>query len=119
MPWVQSSLSADGTSQHGFCLSSDTGEEDQTEATSIKPLSPAPAPSEHSGNDFMKRAVAFLRRSGHSSSVQSSDSPSCQLANGHAQSVGSHTHSAYISSDNDSEFEDADMKRELQKLREK
>ncbi|XP_048067106.1 serine/threonine-protein kinase WNK2-like isoform X3 [Megalobrama amblycephala] len=113
MPCAQSSLSADGTMQ---CLSSDTGEgeEDPSEAPSAKPSSPAPAPS-----DFMKRAVAFLRRSGHSSSVQSSDSPTCPVANGHAPSVTSHAHSAYVSSDNDSEFEDADMKRELQKLREK
>ncbi|XP_051758410.1 serine/threonine-protein kinase WNK2-like isoform X2 [Ctenopharyngodon idella] len=111
MPCAQSSLSADGTMQ---CLSSDTGEEDPSEAPSVKPSSPAPAPS-----DFMKRAVAFLRRSGHSSSVQSSDSPTCPVVNGHAPSVTSHAHSAYVSSDNDSEFEDADMKRELQKLREK
>ncbi|KAL0185615.1 hypothetical protein M9458_017285, partial [Cirrhinus mrigala] len=107
MPCAQSSLSADGTAQ---CLSSDTGEEDQTEAPSVKPTSPAPVPSEGSGGDFMKRAVA--------SSVQSSDSPPCPLVNGHAPSVSSHAHSAYVSSDNDSEFEDADMKRELQKLRE-
>ncbi|XP_073672388.1 serine/threonine-protein kinase WNK2 isoform X2 [Paramisgurnus dabryanus] len=118
-PRVQSSFSADGTVHQGYCLSSDTGEEDQTETLSIKPSSSAPAPSEHGGSDFMKRAVAFLRRSGNSSNVQSSDSPSCSLANGHTPSVGSRTHSAYISSDNDSEFEDADIKRELQKLREK
>lgn len=116
-PRVHSSLSADGTVHQGYCLSSDTGEEDQT--LSVKPSSSAPAQSEHGGSDFMKRAVAFLHRSGNSSNVQSSDSPSCPLANGHAPSVGSQTHSAYISSDNDSEFEDADMKRELQKLREK
>ncbi|XP_051509229.1 serine/threonine-protein kinase WNK2-like [Myxocyprinus asiaticus] len=110
---IQSSVSADGSATQRLCLSSDTGEEDQSAPPPVKPS------SEYSGSDFMKRAVAFLRRSGHSSSVQSSDSPSCPMENGHAQSVGSHTHSAYISSDNDSEFEDADMKRELQKLREK
>ncbi|XP_043089236.1 serine/threonine-protein kinase WNK2-like isoform X2 [Puntigrus tetrazona] len=112
MPCAQSSLSADGTAQ---CLSSDTGDEDQS--TKASPL--APARSESGGGDFMKRAVAFLRRSGHSSSVQSSDSPPCPLVNGHAPSVSGHAHSTYVSSDNDSEFEDADMKRELQKLREK
>ncbi|XP_077073772.1 serine/threonine-protein kinase WNK2 isoform X6 [Siphateles boraxobius] len=111
MPCARSCQSADGTMQ---CLSSDSGEEDPSVAPSIRPSAPAPARS-----DFMKRAVAFLRRSGHSSSVQSSDSPSCPVANGHAPSVTSHAHSAYVSSDNDSEFEDADMKRELQKLREK
>ncbi|XP_016085022.1 serine/threonine-protein kinase WNK2-like [Sinocyclocheilus grahami] len=116
MPCAQSSLSADGTAQ---CLSSDTGEEDQSETPSAKPSSLAPAPSESGDGDFMKRAVAFLRRSGHSSSVQSSDSPPCPLVNGHAPSVSGPAHSAYVSSDNDSEFEDADMKREMQKLREK
>ncbi|XP_067269013.1 serine/threonine-protein kinase WNK2-like isoform X2 [Pseudorasbora parva] len=113
MPCARSSLSADGTTQ---CLSSDSGDEDPSEVLSAKPSSPVPAPA---SSDFMKRAVAFLRRSGHSSSVQSSDSPTCTLANGHAPSATSHAHSAYVSSDNDSEFEDADMKRELQKLREK
>ncbi|XP_039530738.1 serine/threonine-protein kinase WNK2 isoform X2 [Pimephales promelas] len=111
MPCTRSCQSADGTMQ---CLSSDSGEDDPSGSPSIRPSAPAPARS-----DFMKRAVAFLRRSGHSSSVQSSDSPSCPVANGHAPSVASHAHSAYVSSDNDSEFEDADMKRELQKLREK
>ncbi|XP_039971517.1 serine/threonine-protein kinase WNK2 [Xiphias gladius] len=77
-------------------------------------LDPA-TPSQHTrterrGSDLMKRAVAFLRRSGRSSSVQSSDSPS--------RHGGVHG-SAYGSSDNDSEMEDSDMKRELQRLREK
>ncbi|XP_059378823.1 LOW QUALITY PROTEIN: serine/threonine-protein kinase WNK2-like [Carassius carassius] len=112
----QSSLSSDGTAQ---CLSSDTEEEDQSQTLSVKPTTPAPVLSECSGGEFMKRVVAFFRRSGHSSSVQSSDSRTCPLVNGHAPSVTGHAHSAYVSSDNDSEFEDADMKRELQKLREK
>ncbi|XP_052459434.1 serine/threonine-protein kinase WNK2-like [Carassius gibelio] len=107
---------SDGTAQ---CLSSDTEEEDQSQTLSVKPTTPAPVLSECSGGDFMKRAVAFFRRSGHSSSVQSSDSHTCPLVNGHAPSITGHAHSAYISSYNDSEFEDADMKRQLQKLREK
>ncbi|XP_045931061.1 serine/threonine-protein kinase WNK2 [Micropterus dolomieu] len=80
------------------------------------PAKLAPAtPSQHTrserrGSDLMKRAVAFLRRSGRSSSVQSSDSPS--------RHGGVHG-SAYASSDNDSEMEDSDMKKELQRLREK
>ena len=92
-----------------------------------RPTPPSKMSSEHSGagggsgGDLMKRAVAFLRRSGHSSSstVHSSDSPSRQPAvmNGHAPSPAAP--SSYMSSDNDSEFEDADMKKELQKLREK
>ncbi|XP_038135798.1 serine/threonine-protein kinase WNK2 isoform X6 [Cyprinodon tularosa] len=66
--------------------------------------------SERRGSDLMKRAVAFLRRTGRSSSVQSSDSPSRH---------GGVPGSAYASSDNDSEMEDSDIKRELQRLREK
>lgn len=83
---------------------------------------PAHALSEHSGSDLMKRAVAFLRRTGRSKSEQTSDSPCRQTVamNGHAAAPpAGHPHSSYISSDNDSEFEDADMKKELHKLREK
>ncbi|XP_019736226.1 serine/threonine-protein kinase WNK2 isoform X2 [Hippocampus comes] len=94
---------------HARFLSSDSGAE-----SSPAKLAPA-TPSQHTrserrGSDLMKRAVAFLRRSGRSSSVQSSDSPSR-----HGGVYGS----AYASSDNDSEMEDSDMKRELQTLREK
>lgn len=103
---------------------SDSADEDSSSValSAAHPVPPAHALSEHSGSDLMKRAVAFLRRSGRSKSEQSSDSPSRQpvAMNGYAPSpcVG-HPHSSYISSDNDSEFEDADMKKELQKLREK
>ncbi|XP_029974521.1 serine/threonine-protein kinase WNK2 isoform X2 [Salarias fasciatus] len=95
------------------------------ESSSVAPPAhhapPAHALSEHSGSDLMKRAVAFLRRSGRSKSEQSSDSPGRQpvAMNGHTPPAAGHPHSSYISSDNDSEFEDADMKKELQKLREK
>lgn len=92
---------------HARFLSSDSG----PESSPIKLASATPSqhtPSERRGSDLMKRAVAFLRRSGHSGSVQSSDSPSR-----HVQG------SAYGSSDNDSEMEDPDMKKELQRLREK
>ncbi|XP_077429328.1 serine/threonine-protein kinase WNK2 isoform X9 [Vanacampus margaritifer] len=94
---------------HARFLSSDSGAE-----SSPAKLAPA-TPSQHTrserrGSDLMKRAVAFLRRSGRSSSVQSSDSPSRH---------GGVTGSAYASSDNDSEMEDSDMKRELQTLMEK
>uniref|UniRef100_A0A3Q3NH28 non-specific serine/threonine protein kinase n=1 Tax=Mastacembelus armatus TaxID=205130 RepID=A0A3Q3NH28_9TELE len=94
---------------HARFLSSDSGAE-----SSPAKLAP-PTPSQHTrserrGSDLMKRAVAFLRRSGRSSSVQSSDSP--------GRHGGVHG-SAYASSDNDSELEDSDMKRELQRLREK
>ncbi|XP_061115079.1 serine/threonine-protein kinase WNK2-like [Conger conger] len=79
----------------------------------------APGPSEHGGSDLMKKAVAFLRRTGRSSSAHSSDSPGRQ---GHAPPVhvsALHSHSSYVSSDNDSELEDADIRKEVQRLREK
>ncbi|XP_072521653.1 serine/threonine-protein kinase WNK2 isoform X3 [Salminus brasiliensis] len=89
-------------------MSSDSG------AESSPAKMPPPTPSrlgrsERRGSDFMKRAVAFLRRSGRSSSVQSSDSPSRQGG----------VYGSYVSSDNDSEMEDSDIKKELQRLREK
>ncbi|XP_024268357.1 serine/threonine-protein kinase WNK2 isoform X5 [Oncorhynchus tshawytscha] len=106
------SMSVDVTVHaHPRFLSSDSGAE-----SSPAKLAPA-TPSRHGhsgerrGSDLMKRAVAFLRRSGRrSSSVQSSDSPSRQ---------GGVHGSAYVSSDNDSEMEDSDMKRELTRLKEK
>ncbi|XP_067359414.1 serine/threonine-protein kinase WNK2 isoform X2 [Channa argus] len=94
---------------HARFLSSDSG----AESSPAKLAPPTPSHqtrSERRGSDLMKRAVAFLRRSGRSSSVQSSDSPS--------RHGGVHG-SAYASSDNDSEMEDSDIKRELQRLREK
>nr|XP_046239618.1 serine/threonine-protein kinase WNK2 isoform X2 [Scatophagus argus] len=94
---------------HARFLSSDSGAE--SSPAKLAPATPSQRTrSERRGSDLMKRAVAFLRRSGRSSSVQSSDSPS--------RHGGVHG-SAYASSDNDSEMEDSDMKRELQRLREK
>ncbi|XP_040890070.1 serine/threonine-protein kinase WNK2 [Toxotes jaculatrix] len=94
---------------HARFLSSDSGAE--SSPAKLAPATPSHhTRSERRGSDLMKRAVAFLRRSGRSSSVQSSDSPS--------RHGGVHG-SAYGSSDNDSEMEDSDMKRELQRLREK
>lgn len=94
---------------HARFLSSDSG----AESSPAKIASATPTRqnrSERRGSDLMKRAVAFLRRSGRSSSVQSSDSPS---------RAGGVQGSAYVSSDNDSEMEDSDMKKELHRLREK
>ncbi|KAM4587058.1 serine/threonine-protein kinase WNK2 isoform 10-T12 [Odontesthes bonariensis] len=94
---------------HARFLSSDSG----AESSPAKLAYATPSKhhrSERRGSDLMKRAVAFLRRTGRSSSVQSSDSPS--------RHGGVHG-SAYASSDNDSEMEDSDIKRELQRLREK
>ncbi|XP_047439215.1 serine/threonine-protein kinase WNK2 isoform X7 [Mugil cephalus] len=94
---------------HARFLSSDSGAE--SSPAKLASATPSHHPrSERRGSDLMKRAVAFLRRSGRSSSVQSSDSPS--------RHGGVHG-SAYASSDNDSEMEDSDIKKELQRLREK
>uniref|UniRef100_A0A9J8AYU5 non-specific serine/threonine protein kinase n=1 Tax=Cyprinus carpio carpio TaxID=630221 RepID=A0A9J8AYU5_CYPCA len=103
LPRTQTSVSAD-VPIHTRFMSSDSGAE--SSPVKMAPTMPSRhGRSERRGSDFMKRAVAFLRRSGRSSSVQSSDSPSRK--------------GAYVSSDNDSEMEDSDIKRELQRLREK
>ncbi|XP_018096432.1 serine/threonine-protein kinase WNK2 isoform X2 [Xenopus laevis] len=76
-------------------------------------------PSKGGTNDFMKKAAAFLHRSGKAS-TQSPDSTKGQVIKIPSINVTSfHSQSSYMSSDNDSEFEDADMKKQLQSLREK
>uniref|UniRef100_A0A1A8I2A9 WNK lysine deficient protein kinase 2 n=1 Tax=Nothobranchius kuhntae TaxID=321403 RepID=A0A1A8I2A9_NOTKU len=113
----------DASTHHSSHLYSDSADEDSSSMALplAKPVPPAHTLSEHSGSDLVKRAVAFLRRSGRSKSEQSSDSPSrlTVAMNGHTPSPSAGDVHSYISSDNDSEFEDADMKKELQKLREK
>ncbi|XP_052465335.1 serine/threonine-protein kinase WNK2 isoform X1 [Carassius gibelio] len=102
----RASLSADVTVQTRF-MSSDSGAE--SSPAKMAPTTPSRhGRTERRGSDLMKRAVAFLRRSGRSSSVQSSDSPSRKGG----------VYGSYVSSDNDSEMEDSDIK-ELQRLREK
>uniref|UniRef100_A0A3P9LPD2 non-specific serine/threonine protein kinase n=1 Tax=Oryzias latipes TaxID=8090 RepID=A0A3P9LPD2_ORYLA len=105
---TSNSVRVDVTVQARF-LSSDSGAESSPAKLAPTTLSQQPR-SERRGSDLMRRAVAFLRRTGRSSSVQSSDSPSRH---------GGIPGSAYASSDNDSEMEDSDIKRELQRLREK
>ncbi|KAJ6668385.1 hypothetical protein lerEdw1_015762 [Lerista edwardsae] len=91
--------------------SSDSGDE------SLQRKSAATPPSLQSSS--AGKASSFLQKSGKSSS-QGLDSP-----NGHGTKIPAinvtsfHSQSSYVSSDNDSEFEDADMKKELQHLREK
>uniref|UniRef100_A0A096LPU9 non-specific serine/threonine protein kinase n=1 Tax=Poecilia formosa TaxID=48698 RepID=A0A096LPU9_POEFO len=107
-PPPMDSVPVDVTVRVSF-LPADSGAE--SSPAKLAPATPSQyARSERRGSDLMKRAVAFLRRTGRSSSVQSSDSP-CR----HGGLPGS----AYASSDNDSEMEDSDIKRELQRLREK
>ncbi|NXW09270.1 WNK2 kinase, partial [Fregetta grallaria] len=79
---------------------------------------PSP-PSSSAATDLIKKAAAFLQRSGKASSP-GLDSPNGQGTKIPTINITSfHSQSSYMSSDNDSEFEDADMKKELQNLREK
>ncbi|XP_027744641.1 serine/threonine-protein kinase WNK2 isoform X5 [Empidonax traillii] len=76
-------------------------------------------PSSNAATDLIKKAAAFLQRSGKGGSP-GLESPSGQGAKIPTINITSfHSQSSYMSSDNDSEFEDADMKKELQNLREK
>lgn len=88
------------------------------------PRPPVPAsqlspPSSSTATDLIKKAAAFLQRSGKGGS------PGPESPNGQGVKIPTinitsfHSQSSYMSSDNDSEFEDADMKKELQNLREK
>ncbi|KAI1234303.1 Serine/threonine-protein kinase WNK2, partial [Lamprotornis superbus] len=76
-------------------------------------------PSSSTATDLIKKAAAFLQRSGKGGS------PGPESPNGQGTKIPTinitsfHSQSSYMSSDNDSEFEDADMKKELQNLREK
>lgn len=98
-----------------FCghVSSDSGDE----ILPPKAKDAAPSTPSKGANEFMKKAAAFLHRK---ASVQSPESPSGQGMKIPSINVTSfHSQSSYVSSDNDSELEDADMKKELQNLREK
>ncbi|NXM05869.1 WNK2 kinase, partial [Tyrannus savana] len=76
-------------------------------------------PSSSAATDLIKKAAAFLHRSGKGGSL-GLESPNGQGAKIPTINITSfHSQSSYMSSDNDSEFEDADMKKELQNLREK
>ncbi|XP_043833969.1 serine/threonine-protein kinase WNK2 isoform X11 [Dromiciops gliroides] len=103
----------------GEPISSDSGDECPRRKPSIQKQSSLPSSS--TASDFMKKAAAaLLHRSGKTGSL-GSDSPSkSQGMKIPTISVTSfHSQSSYVSSDNDSEFEDADIKKELQSLREK
>ncbi|XP_058025945.1 serine/threonine-protein kinase WNK2 isoform X5 [Ahaetulla prasina] len=96
--------------------SSDSGDESFPGKPDASPLS---LQSSRLGNDNFKKTSCILQKSVKSSS-QGLNSP-----NGHGSKIPTinitsfHSQSSYVSSDNDSEFEDADMKKELQNLREK
>ncbi|XP_037241839.1 serine/threonine-protein kinase WNK2 isoform X10 [Falco rusticolus] len=111
---VQTASSVDVLCDQG---SSDSADEPfHCQSVAAAQLSP---PSSSAATDLIKKAAAFLQRSGKASSP-SLDSPNGQGTKIPTINITSfHSQSSYMSSDNDSEFEDADMKKELQNLREK
>ncbi|KAM6256763.1 serine/threonine-protein kinase WNK2 [Porphyrio hochstetteri] len=111
---VQTASSVDVLCDQG---SSDSADEPfPRQSVAAAQLSP---PSSSTATDLIKKAAAFLQRSGKVSSP-ALDSPNGQGAKIPTINITSfHSQSSYMSSDNDSEFEDADMKKELQNLREK
>ncbi|XP_074986453.1 serine/threonine-protein kinase WNK2 isoform X19 [Caretta caretta] len=110
---VQTASFLDVLSDHG---SSDSGDESlQRKSVAVQPS----LKSSGAANDITKKAASVLQRSGKTSA------PGPDLRNGQGTKIPTinitsfHSQSSYMSSDNDSEFEDADMKKELQNLREK
>ncbi|KAM9182277.1 serine/threonine-protein kinase WNK2 isoform 3-T3 [Mergus octosetaceus] len=113
---VQTASSVDVLCDQGSSDSADEPFHRQAAAAAAAQLSP---PSSSAATDLIKKAAAFLQRSGKASS-QGLDSPNGQGTKIPTINITSfHSQSSYMSSDNDSEFEDADMKKELQNLREK
>ncbi|XP_059571480.1 serine/threonine-protein kinase WNK2 isoform X8 [Alligator mississippiensis] len=110
---MQTASSVDVFYDHG---SSDSGDEFlQHQSLAAQPS----VQSTTAASDLIKKATAFLQRSGKTIS-QGLESPNGQGAKIPTINITTfHSQSSYMSSDNDSEFEDADMKKELQNLREK
>ncbi|NXJ11682.1 WNK2 kinase, partial [Odontophorus gujanensis] len=110
---VQTASSVDVLCEQG---SSDSAEEPFHRQAAAAQLF---SPSSSAASDLIKKAAAFLQRTGKAGS-QGPDSPNGQGTKIPTINITSfHSQSSYMSSDNDSEFEDADMKKELQNLREK
>ncbi|XP_029403137.1 serine/threonine-protein kinase WNK2 isoform X7 [Mus pahari] len=98
--------------------SSDSGDERPRRRTQVQKQSSLPG-SGGVASDFVKKATAFLHRSSRAGSL-GPETPSRAGVKVPTISITSfHSQSSYISSDNDSEFEDADIKKELRSLREK
>ncbi|NWR49739.1 WNK2 kinase, partial [Regulus satrapa] len=113
---VQTASSVDVLCDQASSDSADEPFPRQPAAAAAAQLSP---PSSSTATDLIKKAAAFLQRSGKGSSP-GPESPNGQGAKIPTINITSfHSQSSYMSSDNDSEFEDADMKKELQNLREK
>ncbi|XP_006876309.1 PREDICTED: serine/threonine-protein kinase WNK2 [Chrysochloris asiatica] len=102
----------------GEPVSSDSGEESPRRRPPVQKQASLPS-SSSVASDFVKKATAFLHRSSRTGSL-GPDMPSRSSIKVPTISITSfHSQSSYISSDNDSEFEDPDIKKELQSLREK
>ncbi|XP_070231361.1 serine/threonine-protein kinase WNK2 isoform X7 [Bos mutus] len=100
-------------------LSSDSGDESPRRRPSVQKHASLPSSSGGVASDFVKKAAAFLQRSSRAGSP-CLETPSRMGVKVPTISVTSfHSQSSYISSDNDSEIEDADIRKELQSLREK
>ncbi|NWZ96464.1 WNK2 kinase, partial [Nesospiza acunhae] len=113
---VQTASSVDVLCDQASSDSADEPFPRQPAAAAAAQLSP---PSSSTATDLIKKAAAFLQRSAKGSSP-GPESPNGQGAKIPTINITSfHSQSSYMSSDNDSEFEDADMKKELQNLREK
>ncbi|XP_012881843.1 PREDICTED: serine/threonine-protein kinase WNK2 isoform X2 [Dipodomys ordii] len=102
----------------GEPASSDSGDECPRRRPPVQKQSSLPGGG-GVASDFVKKATAFLHRSSRAGSL-GPETPSRVGVKVPTISVTSfHSQSSYISSDNDSEFEDADIKKELRSLREK
>nr|XP_039330788.1 serine/threonine-protein kinase WNK2 isoform X8 [Saimiri boliviensis boliviensis] len=102
----------------GEPVSSDSGDECPRARPPVQKQASLPGSGSVAG-DFVKKATAFLQRPSRAGSI-GPEMPSRAGVKVPTISVTSfHSQSSYISSDNDSELEDADIKKELQSLREK
>ncbi|XP_036897256.1 serine/threonine-protein kinase WNK2 isoform X10 [Sturnira hondurensis] len=103
----------------GEPMSSDSGDECPRKRRPMLKHGSLPGSGGSVASDLVKKATAFLHRSSRAGSP-GPETPSKMGVKVPTISVTSfHSQSSYISSDNDSEIEDADIRKELQNLREK
>uniref|UniRef100_A0A8C3YMM7 non-specific serine/threonine protein kinase n=1 Tax=Catagonus wagneri TaxID=51154 RepID=A0A8C3YMM7_9CETA len=103
----------------GEPVSSDSGDECPHRRPPSQKHASLPSSGGGVASDLVKKATAFLHRSSRAESP-GPETPGRIGVKVPTISVTSfHSQSSYISSDNDSEIEDADMRKELQSLREK
>ncbi|XP_053518629.1 serine/threonine-protein kinase WNK2 isoform X8 [Artibeus jamaicensis] len=103
----------------GEPMSSDSGDECPRKRRPMLKHGSLPGSGGNVASDLVKKATAFLHRSARAGSP-GPETPSRMGVKVPTISVTSfHSQSSYISSDNDSEIEDADIRKELQSLREK